>query len=58
MREILKNIMWTIIGAIVLLLFFGITITISNLSIKFFLGLLFLIFAFVIGQMIRLEMHK
>ena len=58
MREILKNIMWTIIGAIALLLFFGITIAIINLSIKFFLGLLFLIFAFVIGQMIRLEMHK
>ena len=58
MREILKNIMWTAIGAVALLLFFGITITIINLSIKFFLGLLFLIFAFVIGQMIRLEMHK
>lgn len=58
MKEMFKNIMWTAIGAVALLLFFGITITIINLSIKFFLGLLFLIFAFVIGQMIRLEMHK
>lgn len=58
MREILKNIMWTIIGAIVLLLFFGIFIAIINLSIKFFLGLLFLIIAYAVGQMIKLEMHK
>lgn len=58
MKEMFKNIMWTAIGAVALLLFFGITITIINLSIKFFLGLLFLIFAFVIGQLIRLEMDK
>lgn len=58
MREILKNIMWTIIGAIALLLFFGITIAIINLSIKFFLGLLFLILAFGVGQIIKLEMNK
>lgn len=58
MREILKNIMWTIIGAIVLLLFFGIIIAMINLSIKFFLGLLFLIFAYAVGQLIKLEMNK
>lgn len=58
MREMFKNIMWTAIGAIALLLFFGIVIAIINLSIKFFLGLLFLIFSFVFGQLIRLEMHK
>lgn len=58
MREILKNIMWTIIGAIVLLLFFGIIIAMINLSIKFFLGLLFLIIAYVVGQLIKLEMNK
>ena len=58
MREMFKNIMWTAIGAVALLLFFGITIAIINLSIKFFLGLLFLILAFVVGQMIRLEMQK
>lgn len=58
MREMFKNIMWTAIGAVALLLFFGITITIINLSIKFFLTLVFLIAAFVVGQLIRLEMHK
>lgn len=58
MREVFKNIMWTAIGAVVSLLFFGIVIAIINLSIKFFLGLLFLIVAFVVGQLIRLETHK
>lgn len=58
MREMFKNIMWTAIGAVALLLFFGITIAIINLSIKFFLGLLFLILAFAVGQIIRLEMYK
>lgn len=58
MREMFKNIMWTVIGAVALLLFFGITISIINLSIKFFLGLLFLILAFAVGQIIRLEMYK
>ena len=58
MREMFKNIMWTAIGAVALLLFFGIFIAIINLSIKFFLGLIFLIFAFVVGQLIRLEMDK
>lgn len=58
MREMFKNIMWTAIGAVALLLFFGIFIAIINLSIKFFLGLIFLIVAFVVGQLIRLEMDK
>lgn len=58
MREVFKNIMWTAIGAVALLLFFGIFIVIINLSIKFFLGLLFLILAFAVGQIIRLEMYK
>lgn len=58
MREMFKNIMWTAIGAVALLLFFGITIAIINLSIKFFLGLVFLIFAFVVGQLIKLQMQK
>lgn len=58
MREMFKNIMWTAIGAVALLLFFGIFIAMINLSIKFFLGLLFLIIAYAVGQMIKLEMDK
>lgn len=55
MEKILKDIMFTIIGAVIILMIFGAVMIIMKLSIKVFLVAMFIGMSYMIGQMIKVS---
>lgn len=53
MKKILKDIMFTIIGAVIILMSLGATIILMKLSIEVFSVALFIAMSYMLGQLIR-----
>ena len=55
MEKILKDIMFTIIGAVIILMLFGAVMVIMKLSMKVFLAAMLIGMSYMIGQMIKVS---
>ena len=55
MEKILEDIMFTIIGAVIILMLFGAVMVIMKLSMKVFLAAMLIGMSYMIGQMIKVS---